>query len=75
MNSDFKNKIAYFEELYYGNARFIDMTRPHQKNFPHIWSKEEYNILINASKQICFARKFDEKVDIDIVKMIYINIK
>lgn len=35
---------------------------------PHIWRSEEFECIINQLKEMCFARKFDEKVDYQIVE-------
>lgn len=71
MESEFKERICDVDKEYSENARLIDRTRPDGKNSPHIWRKEEFETLINADKNKMFARKFDEKTDIDIVEKIY----
>ena len=71
MESEFKERVCDVDKEYSENARLIDRTRPDGKNSPHIWRKEEFETLINADKNKMFARKFDEKTDIDIVEKIY----
>lgn len=50
-------------------ARLIDWRR----GSPYVWRKEDFNELINSGRM--FARKFDEKIDNEIIQMIvgYIN--
>lgn len=71
MNSDFKNKIKNISKEVSSNARLIDRTRPDGKNSPHVWRKEELEYILNQSEEFCFARKFDEKIDFEIVKSLY----
>ena len=68
MESPYKHRIANFEELYIGNARYIDRSRPSGKNSPYVWKIDDYQDLLNADDRICFARKFDENIDISIVE-------
>lgn len=50
-------------------ARLIDWERGN----PYVWRKEDFNELVNSGRM--FARKFDEKIDNEIIQMIvgYIN--
>lgn len=75
MDSPFSHQIADIDKNTSSNARLIDRTRPDGKNSPHIWRADEFEYIINQPQNICFARKFDEKVDFDIVKKIYEHIK
>lgn len=71
MNSEFKNNLfnKNFDNDHYACLRCIDWKRGN----PWIFKKDDYDMLVN-SKAI-FARKFSEKVDKDIVDMIFINLK
>lgn len=71
MNSEYKNKIKNILQDTSSNARLIDRTRPDGKNSPHVWRNEELKYILNQSEDFCFARKFDEKIDFEIVKTIY----
>lgn len=75
MRSDYKKKINAFEQLYKGNARFIDRTRPDKKNSPHVFTMDDYEQIITTNEGICFARKFSEDKDIEIVKKIHDYVK
>lgn len=74
MNSPFKCKIAGIDKESSSDARLIDRTRPDGKNTPHIWKVDELESIINQPKEICYARKFDECVDLNIVKEIETHI-
>ena len=74
MNSHYKSKIKNVYDTVTSNARLIDRTRPDGKNSPHIWRKEELENILNQPDDFCFARKFDENVDFEIVKSIYSKI-
>ncbi|MTT32164.1 glycosyl transferase [Terrilactibacillus sp. BCM23-1] len=63
VNSKFKEKIYRFSVS--GNLRYIDWKRGN----PYIFQKKDFESLINSN--MLFARKFDEKVDFEIVNMIY----
>ena len=75
MASNYKNRIAKIDKSTSSNARLIDRTRPDGKNSPHIWRNDEFDYIIKQPEDICFARKFDEKVDFEIVDNIYKHIK
>ena len=68
MNSLFKDRVAP-QEL--GNLRLIDFSRPRNNpSSPYTWKVEDLAYILSQPKSICFARKFDEKVDFEIVKAI-----
>lgn len=75
MCSPFKDSIRDIDKQNSSNARLIDRTRPDGKNSPHVWRKEELNYLLKQPVDICFARKFDEGVDKEIVEMIEAKLK
>lgn len=67
------NKYCLYNEKFDGNrmsnVRKIDWNRGQ----PYIWRKEDYNELREAPH--LFARKFDERVDSEIIQLIYDKIK
>lgn len=71
MNSEFKNNLfdKNFDDDHYACLRCIDWKRGN----PWIFRKDDYDMLVNSNA--IFARKFSEKVDKDIVDMIFINLK
>lgn len=71
MNSPFKNNIYKFlkEDKEEFAMRYIDWER----GTPYTFKKEDYNILLNSN--LIFARKFSEKIDQDIIELIYNCIK
>lgn len=76
MKSEFKRNIYTSENPYKCNARYIDRDSPHrQRNSPVIFTIDDFGTLINAGEGIMFARKFDQNIDIDVVKMLYEHIK
>ncbi len=75
MDSCYKEKISKIDTDSSSNARLIDRSRPDGKNSPHVWRTNEFDYIINQPNEICFARKFDEKVDYEIAKKIYDYIK
>ena len=75
MASAFRDDIMDAEREVSSNARLIDRTRPDGKNSPHIWRAEELPYILSRPEGICFARKFDENVDLEIVEQIYRHIK
>lgn len=75
MNSSWKNQIWGIESAVSSNARMIDRTRPDGKNSPHIWRMEELENLLSLPEEYCFARKFDEKVDLKIVENLFSMLK
>ena len=70
-NSPYRDRIFDIEKDTSCNARMIDRTRPDGKNSPHIWRTNEFDYLMSLPEEYCFARKFDEKVDMDIVNKIF----
>lgn len=75
MNSLYKYHIYGIEKGSSCNARLIDRTRPDGKNSPHIWRSDELDLLLNQPEEICFARKFSENVDFEIVRKLGERIK
>ncbi len=75
MDSLYCNSIENIETDLSSNARLIDRTRPDGKNSPHIWRSDEFSYIITQPIGVCFARKFCEKTDYQIVEMIYDSIK
>lgn len=71
MNSKFKDNIYKFlnEKKTEAAMRYIDWER----GAPYTFKEEDYNLLINS--EMLFARKFSEKVDREIIEMIYNYIK
>ena len=65
MDSPFKKEIA--KE---GNLRLINWQLPHPKNSPHTWEKKDWPLLRASSAEVIFARKFNETVDMEIVKLV-----
>ncbi|MDB1921722.1 beta-1,6-N-acetylglucosaminyltransferase [Clostridium tertium] len=76
MNSKFKNNINHYEEKHISNARYIDWENK-KRNSPNSFKLKDYDKLINLPHYICFARKFEETVDFQIVEKIrdYVMIK
>lgn len=65
LNSPFKDKRFYDErEKRYGNMRLVDWKRGN----PYVYRKEDFNWLISSGYM--FGRKFDEKIDPDIINMV-----
>ncbi len=55
-----------------GNMRLIDWTRGESGRHPWTFKKEDYHMLKSAKH--LFARKFDENVDENIIKMLYADL-
>ncbi len=70
MDSPYRDKIANIGQVKSSNARLIDWTRPRKKNSPHVWRTEDFEYILNQPEDICFARKFDEKEDLNVVMRI-----
>lgn len=67
-NSEFKDHLYYDSyEKRNGNLRYVDWKRGN----PYIFRIEDFDDLI--SSHYFFARKFDEKVDLEIVQKLYEN--
>lgn len=69
MNSKFRKNINCFGEKMVSNTRYIDWENK-IGNSPKTFRVEDYEKLINLPKNICFARKFQENVDIEIAEKI-----
>lgn len=67
LNSPFKGKIAssHTSNSNYQIMRYIDWTRGR----PYIFRKTDYSELVHSD--MLFARKFDDSIDEEIVKLIY----
>lgn len=70
MDSPYRDKIADIDNIKTFNARLIDRTRPDGKNSPHIWRMDEMDVLLSQPEGVCFARKFIESVDFEIVQQL-----
>ena len=70
-NDKFKANLYYqgYDDNYKANMRNIVW----RENRPHVWTIEDYEELINSD--YLFARKFDEKVDNQIIEKIYRKLK
>ena len=66
-NEKFRTNLYYqgYDDNYKANMRNIVW----RNNRPHLWTKEDYEELINSD--YLFARKFDEKIDNQIIEKIY----
>lgn len=71
MNSEFKNNIYKLKNNNDSESamRYIDWNR----GFPYIFKKEDFNILMESD--MLFARKFSDRIDKDIIDMIYKKVK
>ena len=70
MNSPFSANVANREHCSTSNAVLIDWKRSRKKNSPHVWLSDEFDYILSLSDQYCFARKFMENVDMEIVEQI-----
>ena len=64
LNSEFRDRIYDCGDLKKGSMRYIDWT----KGNPYVWRGADFDALIGSP--YLFARKFDEKVDMEIVDRI-----
>lgn len=66
VNSKFKDYLPpkTSEGNYHNNARYNDWLRGN----PYVWREEDFDFLVNCDR--CFARKFDENMDLNIIKRI-----
>lgn len=69
-----KNTGFYEKTRKYGfnNLRFIDWERG-KNDSPYIFKNEDYDNLMKSNN--LFARKFDDKVDKEVIDRIYLNLK
>lgn len=74
MNSPFSKNLVG-DALASTNAMLIDWERDRQKNSPHVWRKEELSHLLSMSEHYCYARKFVETVDLEIVELLEAHLK
>lgn len=63
-NSEYKETIYKDENGDTDDLRLVDWKRKVQDS-PHIFTSDDYDMIVNSKK--LFARKFDEKTDINIV--------
>lgn len=74
-NSPFKenlyvsNPVKSQKEINMANMRLIDWTRGNSIRHPWTFTKNDFELLINSD--LLWARKFDENVDSEIIKLIY----
>ena len=75
MQSAYSEQINAFEQSQRGNARFFDLKNSEQKNSPRIFTINDYDLLMSLEEYICFARKFSEHKDLEVVGKIHRTIK
>lgn len=68
--SEFRKDIYKFERSSNAGARMIDWNR-REGNSPHTFCMDDYEQLISAEEDLCFARKFSENVDFAVVEKLY----
>lgn len=70
-NSKFKNNLynKNYDNNYDACKRYIKWNG----NVPYVFRKKDYDELINSN--MMFARKFDEKIDKEIIELLYNNLK
>lgn len=68
MSSPFATNIAFSDSESTFNAMLIDWHRSRQKNSPHVWTIDELDYLLSMPAGFCFARKFIESEDLEIVR-------
>lgn len=71
-NSPFRDRLFINDSGESSDLRAVDWTRRNGDS-PHIYTLEDYEILIRSEK--IFARKFDEKIDMDVVNRIVSHVK
>lgn len=69
MNSKFKDNINNLGEQIISNSRYIDWENK-KGNSPNTFKLKDYDKLITLPDNICFARKFEETVDLQIAEKI-----
>lgn len=69
-NSPFRDQIYKFDNSYHANVRLIDWGR-RAGNSPYTFKMNDFEQLISVDEDICFARKFDEKIDFEVVLKLY----
>lgn len=70
MKSPYKKQIYRFEESCYGNVRYILWDRKRKNhNSPYTFTNKDFYELkqIAETTELCFARKFEEQEDMEIV--------
>jgi hypothetical protein len=67
-NSDFRQRVYDIDDEYASNMRLIDWNRGE----PYVFRSEDFDELIGSGR--LFARKFQEKVDRDVVDRIYAHL-
>lgn len=69
-NSPFRDKIYQFDQTSHANVRLIDWEK-RDDNSPYTFKSNDFEMLIHADSDICFARKFDENIDFEIVQKLF----
>lgn len=69
-NSPFRKTVYKFGKSMNASVRMIDWDR-RDGNSPHTFSMNDYEKLISADEDLCFARKFSEAVDFMVVEKLY----
>lgn len=68
-----RNKYQFYRQTmspddYRGTARLIDWNR----GTPYVWRKEDFGEIVDSDRM--FARKFDEKIDMEIINLVEKNV-
>lgn len=71
MNADFRDHL--YEGPIIGNLRFIDWTRGESSRHPWVFRSADWELL--AASPCFWARKFDERVDAEIILRLYRELK
>lgn len=66
-NSELAGRVFDLEDPYHSNMRLIDFSRGSGSS-PHIWTMEDADELVSTDR--LFARKFDSRVDAEIVEKV-----
>ena len=66
----FADNLVVRDEGSTSNAMLIDWKLDREKNSPHVWRFHEFDYLMSRPECECYARKFIESVDMDIVRLI-----
>lgn len=70
-NSEFRERIFAMDDLQQSSQRLIDWTRGR----PYTWGAEPGDYELLRSSPLLFARKFDENVNLDLVKKLYEDLR
>ncbi len=69
-NSPFIQNVYKMIDGCSNSTRLIDWERGNG-NSPHTFTSDDYEMLISADERLCFARKFDENVDMTVIYKLY----